>query len=255
MSAYGTTRKTNFAKMTIRVLDPNKVIELEETFYKAGHYETVNSYILDLIYRGLQEKRLELERIKKIVPPSEVKAKEEKVKAVDEHIIPLLESIKIQNQKLTEIAKSNSAILSTLSVYILGDDEGNSINVDLAKEGGYTDPPDYAKEKDFDCAWSVWSCMFDRTGYVDEKKCPSLQTIVKELEIQRVIGKSTEPGIGFEESITFDIQGENGITCDERDIFPDPDSEGLELEDADNPKVVRERMEKIFGKENEWEKT
>ena len=54
---------------------------------------------------------------------------------------------------------------------------------------------------DFDCAWSVWSCMFDRTGYVDEKKCPSLQTIVKELEIQRIIGKSNEPGMGFEESI------------------------------------------------------
>lgn len=107
---------------------------------------------------------------------------------------------------------------------------------------------------DFDCAWSVWSCMFDRTGYVDEKKCPSLQTIVKELEIQRIIGKSNEPGMGFEESITFDIQGENGITCDERDIFPDPDCEGLEIDDADNPKVVKERMEKIFGKEEKWEK-
>lgn len=105
---------------------------------------------------------------------------------------------------------------------------------------------------DFDCAWSVYCCMFDdsEVSYVNHKSTISLDDAVKELEIQRITGKSYEPGVGFEESITFDINGDERCQCDCRDLYPDPADEMLDEEEEDNSKEFKKDIERIYGKED-----
>lgn len=109
---------------------------------------------------------------------------------------------------------------------------------------------------DFDCAWSVTSCMIDsKGGYVDEKPHISLKTATKELGIQRVTCKSIETGIGFEEFVTFDIDNNFGIQEDSRDLYPEPYDEWLEPDEINDPKYTAKRMKELFGKEDECQKS
>lgn len=151
MPAYGNLKKTNFTKMTIRILDPTKEKELEETFYQAGHYETVNAFIVDLIVRGLKEKKLEMKRIQKIIPQEKAEEPPSEKDEFKEKVADALAEIIAQGEMNIKLGKSNNAILSTLSAYTLGDEDGYPFDEDLARAGKYTKTPSYSIEKDEDC--------------------------------------------------------------------------------------------------------
>ena len=72
----------------------------------------------------------------------------------------------------------------------------------------------------FDAAWSIHSCMVE--GYPQETNgvCPTLEEVCKELNVKRLIAKSQEPGIGFEESVSYDK--ENGLTEESHDLYAEP---------------------------------
>ncbi len=72
----------------------------------------------------------------------------------------------------------------------------------------------------FDAAWSIYSCMI--SGYPEESNgtCPTLESICKKMNIQRLIAYSEEYGICFEESINY--TPEHGFTCESRDLYEKP---------------------------------
>lgn len=72
----------------------------------------------------------------------------------------------------------------------------------------------------FDAAWSIHSCMVE--GYPQETNgvCPTLEEVCKKLNVKRLIAKSREPGIGFEESVSYDK--ENGLTEESHDLYAEP---------------------------------
>ena len=74
----------------------------------------------------------------------------------------------------------------------------------------------------FDAAWSLHSCMID--GYPQESNgnCPTLE--------------SREPGIGFEESVSYD-RG-NGLMEESHDLFAEPAYDKLEDDETMEDKEV-----------------
>lgn len=78
---------------------------------------------------------------------------------------------------------------------------------------------------DFDAAWSIHSCMID--GYPQESngKCPTLEAVCKELNVKRLIAKSREPLMGFEETVTYDR--ESGLSSESHVIFAEPCNDEL----------------------------
>ena len=88
----------------------------------------------------------------------------------------------------------------------------------------------------FDAAWSLHSCMID--GYPQESNgnCPTLEEICKELKVKRLLAKSREPGIGFEESVSYD-RG-NGLMEESHDLFAEPAYDKLEDDETMEDKEV-----------------
>lgn len=72
----------------------------------------------------------------------------------------------------------------------------------------------------FDAAWSLNSCMIDGYPQESEGRCPTLEEVCKELNVQRLAAYSREPGIGFEEEVRFDRESGFGYDC--RDLFCEP---------------------------------
>ncbi len=72
----------------------------------------------------------------------------------------------------------------------------------------------------FDAAWSIHSCMVN--GYPQESngKCPTLEEACNEFKVKRIIAKSREPGIGFEESVSYDRN--DGLTEESHDLYDEP---------------------------------
>ena len=83
-----------------------------------------------------------------------------------------------------------------------------------------------------DCAWSANSCMVE--GYQndsDDVELMNLEKAIKECEIVRLTLRSYEPGIGFEESATYDKEKSKDINYESRDLYPDPGCECLDEEE------------------------
>lgn len=96
-----------------------------------------------------------------------------------------------------------------------------------------------------DCAWSAWSCLFE--GYPGEgedgTRCPTLKEAVDRFEVRRMTLHSSEQGIGFEETATFD-KGEGGeISYESRDLYRDPWCEYCDEEEMDEPAPERQQAE------------
>lgn len=96
-----------------------------------------------------------------------------------------------------------------------------------------------------DCAWSAWSCLFE--GYPGEgedgTRCPTLKEAVDRFEVRRMTLHSSEQGIGFEETATFD-RGEGGeISYESRDLYRDPWCEYCDEEERDEPAPERQQAE------------
>lgn len=78
----------------------------------------------------------------------------------------------------------------------------------------------------FDAAWSIYSCMI--SGYPEESHgiCPTLESVCKKLNVQRLIAYSEEGGMCFEESILYTPQ--QGLTCECRDLYEKPCNDYLD---------------------------
>ena len=75
------------------------------------------------------------------------------------------------------------------------------------------------------CAWSANSCLVK--GYPDNPEkgthCWNLKEAIDKLHIRRLALYAREPLIGFEERANYDRDSDGGkLTCDDRDLFPDP---------------------------------
>ena len=82
----------------------------------------------------------------------------------------------------------------------------------------------------FDAAWSIYSCMID--GYPQESngQCPTSEEACKELNVKRLLAKSKEPGIGFEESVTYDR--ESGVCDESHELYPEPCYDALDEDET-----------------------
>lgn len=93
-----------------------------------------------------------------------------------------------------------------------------------------------------ECAWSVSSCMIE--GYPDDKEkgiyCMTLAEACKECEVSRLRALSTEPGIGFQESVTYDKDDDGKVNYESRDTYPDPWCEYVDENEVDEKAVEPE---------------
>ncbi len=64
----------------------------------------------------------------------------------------------------------------------------------------------------------------------NEWGCPTLEEACKELNVKRLIAKSREPGIGFEESVTYDK--ENGLYGESHDLYAEPSYDELDEDES-----------------------
>lgn len=91
-----------------------------------------------------------------------------------------------------------------------------------------------------ECAWSVYSCLFE--GFPDgdggKPHCPTLQEAIEKLGVKRLVIYSKEPDIGFEESVTYDMDEGGKPDYQSRDLYKDPWCECLD--DADEAKEEKE---------------
>lgn len=73
---------------------------------------------------------------------------------------------------------------------------------------------------EFDAAWSLHSCMINGYPNDEEMCCPTLESICKELKVNRLVAFSRESGLVFEESLTYDKDSGLNEMC--REMYPDP---------------------------------
>lgn len=72
----------------------------------------------------------------------------------------------------------------------------------------------------FECAWSVFSCMIKKNeGYL------SLKEMVNDLDVENLFIYSTESGVGFEESFSYDKNTDYQFRCCISDGNPDVEIE------------------------------
>jgi hypothetical protein len=90
-----------------------------------------------------------------------------------------------------------------------------------------------------ECAWSVASCIVDGNPEKndDGTRCPPLKEVCKDCEVSRLTIYSVEPGVGFEESVTFNKDEGEDIQYSSRDTYPDPWNEFVDQDEED---VVKE---------------
>lgn len=60
----------------------------------------------------------------------------------------------------------------------------------------------------FSCSWSVYDALVE----VDESDEVSLNDAIKELGIKRIVGRSEEWMVGFDEKITYDCEKDKGVS-------------------------------------------
>jgi hypothetical protein len=95
-----------------------------------------------------------------------------------------------------------------------------------------------------DCAWSADSCMVE--GYQSDGKeveLMNLEKAIKACEIHRLTLRSYEPGIGFEESATYDADKDKEVKYESRDLYPDPGCECLDDDESDDQKNGQKEMQ------------
>jgi hypothetical protein len=95
-----------------------------------------------------------------------------------------------------------------------------------------------------DCAWSADSCMVE--GYQSdgtEVELMNLEKAIKACEIRRLTLRSYEPGIGFEESATYDADKDKEVQYESRDLYPDPGCDFLDDDEEDDQKNGQKEMQ------------
>lgn len=75
----------------------------------------------------------------------------------------------------------------------------------------------------FDAAWSLNSCMIDGYPQENAEHCPTLEQACKEYDVKRLIAFSREPGIGFEEQITYSKEDGLHYFCQDCFFLPGDD--------------------------------
>ena len=79
----------------------------------------------------------------------------------------------------------------------------------------------------FYCAWSVYSCLIEKHDSKDAGDnyiCPTLEEVVKDLDIKKLVIFAEEPGLSFEENVNYDASEENAsLEYDSRDMYSMPD--------------------------------
>lgn len=95
----------------------------------------------------------------------------------------------------------------------------------------------------FDCKWSVQLAMFEvhKKNYWDDTEYLTLNQAIKELDIQRIVGKSEEFGIGFLEQITFDKDLGEKAECICEDLYPEAETIELKEDDYDDMSESNEK--------------
>ncbi len=81
----------------------------------------------------------------------------------------------------------------------------------------------------FECAWSAEHCFLKPHEGKDKNSCILLEDAIKNCDVRRLTIWSSESGMGFEESITYEKGG--SIDFKTRDLYPDPLDEYLREED------------------------
>lgn len=81
----------------------------------------------------------------------------------------------------------------------------------------------------FECAWSVSGCMMSLNEGKDDNRCVLLEEALKKCDVKRFTLWSSESGMGFEESITYE-KGDP-LNYQSRDLYKDPLDEYLRDED------------------------
>lgn len=84
---------------------------------------------------------------------------------------------------------------------------------------------------DVECRWSVNHCMFDKHDPYESITYVQLREALEACEVRRLTILTWEPGVGFEESVTYDKDEGNDIHYEVRDMFSNP--ENLDLDDSE----------------------
>jgi hypothetical protein len=84
-----------------------------------------------------------------------------------------------------------------------------------------------------ECAWSAYSCLIEGYPGGDGHHCPTIKEAIDKNEVKRLTLYSKEPGIGFEETMTFDREKSPEVKYESRDLFPDPWNEAAFDDEAD----------------------
>ncbi len=87
---------------------------------------------------------------------------------------------------------------------------------------------------DIECRWSLSHCMFDKHDPYKTMIYAPLRELLDMYEVRRFTALSWEPGIGFEESVTFDRESGNEIHYETRDMFANPESMDLDDDESDD---------------------
>ena len=99
----------------------------------------------------------------------------------------------------------------------------------------------------FTSAWSTYDCFLVERD--DDRNTITLQKALKECHVSRMTLASSEPGVGFDESMTFDKRRGTEIHYESRDCYPDPEGEYLTDEDV----YMDEQVEKTVKKKTKDE--
>ena len=96
-----------------------------------------------------------------------------------------------------------------------------------------------------DCAWSAYSCLIE--GYPgtgdDGHRCPTLKEALDRYEVKRMTLHSSEPGIGFEETATFDKDEGSEVNYESRDLYRDPWCEFCDEDEEDEALSQKQEAE------------
>lgn len=87
---------------------------------------------------------------------------------------------------------------------------------------------------DIECRWSLKHCMLDKHEPYETLIYAPLREILDIFAVRRLTALAWEPGIGFEESITFDRAAKNALRYDVRDMFASPENLSLDDDESDD---------------------
>ena len=110
---------------------------------------------------------------------------------------------------------------------------------DVVKEKGYT--ISYATAEEL--GQGVYGLCDRENHRIKILEGMNLEKAIKACEIHRLTLRSYEPGIGFEESATFDADKDKEVKYESRDLYPDPGCDFLDDDEEDDQKNGQKEMQ------------